>query len=90
MCCTAAWRPIPACLPLLACTSGAESPEEIALSILAEIQCVFGAGTAQQLAVAKRRFTSLRSTSSDAQNRRRNPGGRWLDPNGRAETVARV
>jgi xanthine/CO dehydrogenase XdhC/CoxF family maturation factor len=28
---------------------GAESPEEIALSIVTEIQCVFGAGTAQQL-----------------------------------------
>jgi xanthine/CO dehydrogenase XdhC/CoxF family maturation factor len=28
---------------------GAESPEEIALSIVAEIQCVFGAGTAQHL-----------------------------------------
>jgi xanthine/CO dehydrogenase XdhC/CoxF family maturation factor len=28
---------------------GAESPEEIALSIVAEIQCVFGAGTARQL-----------------------------------------
>jgi xanthine/CO dehydrogenase XdhC/CoxF family maturation factor len=28
---------------------GADSPEEIALSIVAEIQCVFGAGTAQQL-----------------------------------------
>lgn len=28
---------------------GAESPEEIALTIVAEIQCVFGAGTAQQL-----------------------------------------
>jgi xanthine dehydrogenase accessory factor len=28
---------------------GAESPEEIALSIIAEIQCVFGAGTAQHL-----------------------------------------
>ena len=28
---------------------GADSPEEIALSIVAEIQCVFGGGTAQQL-----------------------------------------
>ena len=28
---------------------GAESPEEIALAIVAEIPCVFGAGTAQQL-----------------------------------------
>ncbi|RYD76484.1 MAG: hypothetical protein EOP84_16805, partial [Verrucomicrobiaceae bacterium] len=28
---------------------GAESPEEIALSIVAEIQCVFEAGTAQHL-----------------------------------------
>jgi xanthine dehydrogenase accessory factor len=28
---------------------GADSPEEIALSIVAEIQCVFGAGSAQQL-----------------------------------------
>src|SRR6185436_3509292 len=28
---------------------GADAPEEIALSIIAEIQCVFGAGTAQQL-----------------------------------------
>lgn len=28
---------------------GAESPEEIALAMVAEIQCVFGSGTAQQL-----------------------------------------
>ncbi|HZJ16549.1 MAG TPA: XdhC family protein [Chthoniobacteraceae bacterium] len=41
---------------------GAESPEEIALSIVAEIQCVFGAGTAQQL---RRRKAPIHEPSLD-------------------------
>jgi xanthine/CO dehydrogenase XdhC/CoxF family maturation factor len=42
---------------------GAESPEEIALSIVAEIQCVFGAGTAQQLRHRKAPIHQPRSES---------------------------
>lgn len=42
---------------------GAESPEEIALSIVAEIQCVFGAGTAQQL---RRRKAPIHEPSPDS------------------------